>query len=140
MSYVIDANVLMSALISGKTFYKTVFGSLGMLLPEYALVEIEKYKETILQRSRLDEEFMRRYTLDLFQQLTVLPSHFLSVNALNEANRLIAHVDVKDIGYLALAIQTNSVLLTRDQPIHKAARQNGFRRIMLFDSFLRQCL
>lgn len=140
MSYVIDANVLMSALISGKAFYKTVFGSLDILLPEYALIEIEKYKETILQKSKLDEAAMRLYTLNLFQQLTILPTYFLSTNALDEANRLIAHVDPKDISYLALAIQTNSVLLTRDQPIHKAARQNGFRRIMLFDSFLRQYL
>ncbi|MBD2756372.1 PIN domain-containing protein [Spirosoma validum] len=140
MSYVINANVLMSALISGKAFYKTIFGSLDILLPEFALVEIEKYKETIFQKSKLDEVAMSCYTLNLFQQLTILPNYFLSTNALAEANRLIVHVDVKDISYLALAIQTNSMLLTRDQPIYKAARQNGFRRIMLFDDFLRQYL
>lgn len=140
MSYVIDANVLMSALISGKAFYKTIFGSLDILLPEFALVEIEKYKDTIRQKSKLDEVAMRRYTLDIFQQLTVLPNYFLSTNALAEANRLIGHIDAKDISYLALAIQTNSVLLTRDQPIYKTARQSGFRRIMLFDDFLRKYL
>ena len=36
-------------------------------------------------------------------------------------------MDIKDIPYLAMALQTGSVLLTRDQPIYKAARQNGFR-------------
>ncbi|QDK78255.1 DNA-binding protein [Spirosoma sp. KCTC 42546] len=140
MSYVIDANVLMSALISGKAFYKTIFGALDLLVPEFALVEIEKYKETIQQKSKLDEPAMRGYTLDIFQQLTILPNYFLSQGALTEADRLIGHIDAKDISYLALEIQTNSVLLTRDQPIYKAARQNGFRRIMLFDSFLRQYL
>lgn len=80
MSYVIDANVLMSALISGKAFYKTVFGSLDIFLPEYALVEIEKYKETIIQKSKLDEVAMRHYTLDLFQQLTILLTYLLSID------------------------------------------------------------
>ncbi|GAB2601830.1 PIN domain-containing protein [Spirosoma areae] len=140
MSYVIDANVLMGALISGKAFYKTFFGSLDLLLPEFALVEIEKYKETILQKSKLDKVAMQRYTLDLFRQLTILPNYFLSIEALIESERLIAHVDAKDVSYLALAMQTNSVLLTRDQPIYKTARQNGFRRIMLFDDFLRKHL
>ncbi|QMW03567.1 PIN domain-containing protein [Spirosoma foliorum] len=140
MSYVIDANVLMSALISGKAFYKTIFGSLDLLVPEFALVEIEKYKETIVQKSKLDEIAIRRYTFDVFQQLTILPNYFLSAGALTEADRLIGHIDAKDISYLALAIQTNSVLLTRDQPIYKGARQNGFRRIILFDNFLRQYL
>lgn len=33
---------------------------------------------------------------------------------------------LKDISYLALAIQTNSVLLTRDQPIYKRPARMGF--------------
>lgn len=140
MSYVIDANVLMGALISGRAVYKTAFGFLDLIVPDFALVEIEKYKNTIITKSKLNDTELRRFTFDIFQRLTVLPNYFLTVNALAEAERLIADIDPKDISYVALAIQTDSVLLTRDRPIYVAARQRGFRQIMLFDDFLRTYL
>ncbi len=140
MSYVIDANVLMGALISGKAVYKTVFRTLDVIVPDFALVEIETYKDTIIAKSKLNEAELRRFTFDIFRQLTILPNYFLTVNALAEAERLIADVDPKDISYVALAIQMDSVLLTRDRPVYAAARQKGFRRIMLFDDFLRSYL
>lgn len=138
MSYVIDAKVLMGALITGKSFYKTTFEALDLITPDFALIEIEKYKDTIVAKSKLNDGEMRRFTFEIFQRLTVLPNYFLSAKSLKQAEGLIAAVDPKDISYVALAIQTNSILLTRDRPIYVAARQNGFRRIILFDDFLRQ--
>lgn len=138
MSYVIDANVLMGALISGKAFYKTTFETLDLITPDFALIEIEKYKDTIIARSKLNDEEMRRFTVDIFRRITVLPNYFLTDKSLKEAERLIADVDPKDISYVALAIQTGSILLTRDRPVYVAARQKRFRRILLFDDFLRQ--
>lgn len=140
MSYVIDANVLMSALISGKPFYKITFEALEPIIPDFALIEIDKYKERITAKSKFNDDEMRSFTLNLFQRLTVLPNYYLTEESLLTAERLIDTVDPKDISYLALAIQTNSILLTRDRPIYLAARQKGFRRIMLFDDFLQAFL
>lgn len=140
MSYVIDANVLIGASISGKAGYRTAFGALNLIVPDFALVEIEKYKDTIIATSKLNDAELRRFTFDIFQRFTVLPNYFLTSNALAEAKRLIADVDPKDISYVALAIQTESILLTRDRSIYVAARQKGFRRIILFDDFLRSYL
>ncbi|AQG82180.1 PIN domain-containing protein [Spirosoma montaniterrae] len=137
MSYIIDANVLMGALISGKSFYKTVFQQLNPLLPQFALTEIEKYSETIINKSKLKDDELKRFTIAIFQPLTILPTYYLSDYALRESTRLIGETDPKDVAYLALAIQLNGVLLTRDQPIYREARSRGFRRIMLFDDFLR---
>ena len=50
MRYVIDANVLMGALISGKSVYKTVFGTFDLIMPDFGLVEIEKYRQTIFSK------------------------------------------------------------------------------------------
>ena len=137
MRYVIDANVLMGALISGKSVYKTVFGTFDLVMPDFGLVEIEKYRQTIFSKSRLNATELRQFTVDLFEHLTILPNYFLTVDALTEAGRLIADTDPKDIAYLALAIQTDTILLTRDRPIYSIARQRGFRRIVLFDDFMR---
>ncbi|QKZ11113.1 PIN domain-containing protein [Spirosoma sp. KUDC1026] len=140
MTFVIDANILMSALISGKAFYRTIFNALDVVTPDFALIEIDKYRETILSKAKLKGEDMQRFTLALFEGITVLPNYILSTESIAKASRLIINVDPKDIPYLALAIQTNAVLITRDRPIYTAARQEGFRNIILFDDFLRQYL
>ncbi|TAE59694.1 MAG: DNA-binding protein, partial [Bacteroidetes bacterium] len=42
IDFVIDANVLMSILISGKGGYRPILSFHNFILPEFALVEIEK--------------------------------------------------------------------------------------------------
>lgn len=49
--YVIDANVLFGAFISGKEIYPLLFSQHRMYLPDFAFAEIEKYKERILNPS-----------------------------------------------------------------------------------------
>jgi hypothetical protein len=41
--FVIDTNVLMSILISGRAGYKPIFTFKNFILPDFALIEIEKY-------------------------------------------------------------------------------------------------
>ena len=48
--YVIDANVLFSAFISGKSVYRLLFLEHTIYLPDFAFLEIEKYKQRILKK------------------------------------------------------------------------------------------
>jgi len=41
MNYVVDANVLMSIIISGKAIYKPLLSYYKFIVPEFALVEID---------------------------------------------------------------------------------------------------
>jgi hypothetical protein len=41
--FVIDANVLMSILISGKAGYRPILTFNNFILPDFALIEVEKY-------------------------------------------------------------------------------------------------
>ena len=43
--YVIDANVLFSAFISGKNVYSLLFSEYTIYLPDFAFLEVEKYKQ-----------------------------------------------------------------------------------------------
>ena len=47
MDLIIDANVLMSILISGKASYRPILTFYNFILPDFALVEIEKYRDVL---------------------------------------------------------------------------------------------
>jgi predicted nucleic acid-binding protein len=49
--FVVDANVLISVLISGKASYKLILSFLDLFTPDFALEEIEKYKPVIFERT-----------------------------------------------------------------------------------------
>ena len=59
--FVIDANVLMSILISGKASYRPILTFHNFILPDFALVEIEKYKDVLkgFRKVMLFEDFLQ---------------------------------------------------------------------------------
>ena len=136
MTYVLDANVVMSVLISGRSFYKTVLDDDDFIIPEFALAEIDKYHELITDKTRLSLDEHINFAYAVFTKLTVLPYYLIQPANTAKAVNLIGDIDPKDVSYLALAIQTDTVLLTRDLPVYVAARKKGFRKILLFDRFL----
>ncbi len=137
MRFVFDANILMAILIGGRSFHKVILETLDVMTPDFALIEIDKYSSVIIQKSKLDWLSHVQYAHFVFSAITVIPGYLIDNESIERANRLIRDTDPKDISYLALAIQNDSILVTRDKPIVEAARRKGFRRIMLFDEFIR---
>ncbi len=138
MRFVFDANIVMAILIGGRAFHKVILETFDVLIPEYALTEIGTYSTLIVAKSKLDWSEHSRFAYFVFANLTVIPTYLVEADSVAKATQLIGAVDPKDIGYLALSLQTNCILVTRDKPIVEAARRQGFRRILLFDEFLRQ--
>lgn len=136
MRFVFDANILMAILIGGRSFHKVILETLDIITPDFALIEIDKYNGVIVEKSKLDWLAHVEYAHFVFSAVTIIPRYLIDDESIEKANRLI-DTDPKDISYLALAIQTDSILITRDKPIVEAARRKGFRRIMLFDEFIR---
>lgn len=135
-NYVIDANVLMSILISGKAAYRPILNYYNFIIPDFALVEIDKYRASIEQRTKLNAIELRQWTYAIFQEVTVLPSYVLERSLLEKAHNLVKSVDEKDITYVALSMQLDLFLITRDKPLHAHLRKQGFRKVILFDTFL----
>lgn len=73
LDYVIDANVIMSVLISGKAQYKPIFKAYHFYAPEYIHRELEEYHSIILTQTRLDTSAFRRYSQEIFEALTIVP-------------------------------------------------------------------
>lgn len=114
--FVIDANVLMSILISGKASYKPILTFNKFILPEFALIEVEKYKDILKDKTKMSEIQFIDWTYFVFAQLTILPQYVLEQTILDKAERLLEKLDLKDISYVALAMQLDLPLLTRDNP------------------------
>jgi predicted nucleic acid-binding protein len=103
--YVLDANVLFSAFISGKELYTLLFSEQSMYLPDFAFLELEKYKKRILKKTKLREEEFQEFILKLFSNVTVIPNLLLSEASLEQAYQLCREIDEKDTVYVAAAIE-----------------------------------
>ena len=76
--YVIDANILFSAFISGKELYTLLFSEYTIYLPDFAFLELEKYKQRIIKKTKLTEHEFQEFVLRLLKDVTVIPNLLLS--------------------------------------------------------------
>ncbi|MEM6845916.1 MAG: PIN domain-containing protein [Bacteroidota bacterium] len=74
---IIDANILFSALISGKSFYETLFVKHTFYTPDFALREIHNYRELIVDKMKGDEEHFRQFAKFLFSNLVIMPEFII---------------------------------------------------------------
>lgn len=135
--FVIDANVLMSMLISGKAIYRTLLKDYNFFSSDFAFVEIEKYQEIIQEKAKLDEDSFQQFSYLVFSQVHFMPTYVIKTGSKQKAILLVKDIDIKDAPYVALSLQLNLTLLTRDVPLYKGLRKQGFQKVQLFDSFLR---
>jgi len=56
---------------------------------------------------------------------------------ITKALDLVKDVDIKDVSYVALSMQLNLVLLTRDKKLISGIKKKKYNKIMLFDEFLK---
>lgn len=136
-TYMVDANVLMSILISGKAVYRNLLKEYVFLSNDFAFIEIDKYQKVILQKAKLDNDSFKHFSYFVFSNVHFLPSYVIDDNVKQKAIDLVSDVDIKDVAYVALAMQLDITLLTRDQALHDGLRKKGFRKIQMFDDFLR---
>jgi predicted nucleic acid-binding protein len=66
----------------------------------------------------------------------VIPNFVISDDALIKATELARDIDIKDVSYIALAIQLDLILLTRDKKLLQGLKRKGFRKVMLFEDLL----
>lgn len=135
-NYVIDTNIVMSVLISGKSQYLKLLTYFNFIFPQYLLTELDEYKGIILEKTKLDEQQLHKYILTVFSLMTVIPSIALTKNSIENAKKLCEPIDIKDISLLAVSIETGLILLTRDVKLCKGLKKNGFHNVMLFEDFL----
>ncbi len=136
--YVIDTNIVMSMLISGKSQYRTILSFFRFYLPEYSLSELEEHKAVIFEKTRFNKQELSDFIYFVFSSISVIPNIALSTDSIKNANKICEKVDIEDVSFVALANDMNKPLLTRDEKLYTGLRKQGYRNIMMFDDFLRQ--
>lgn len=115
MDFVIDANVLFSALIKDSLAYNLLFsGTFHLFTSEYIFSELEKHKEELLKKTeRTTEEFFRLVET-LKRRIVIVPLEEL-VPYVEEAEKITPDPD--DLAYFALALKLNCAIWSNDKKL-----------------------
>ena len=125
---VVDANVIISALIGGSSRDILFDHRYDFLTTEFTLEEVKKYIPEIAKKSKADEKFITE-TLELIP-LTIKKRDFYE-ESLSEAEEMIGEIDEKDVEILGLAIETNDYLWSQDKDFEKA----GYEKLLKTKDF-----
>jgi len=136
IDYVLDANVIMAMLISGKAYHRDVLMQTRCCSVDFVFDEIAKYNAVIQNKAKLSGSGLQRFVFDLFGQITVVPAFIINNEDWQYAVKICNSIDPKDIAYVALSKAMNFPLVTRDKPLYTGLRRKGFRNILLFNEFL----
>jgi len=136
MNYIIDFNILFSSMLSGKSFYKTLFRNNNFYTPDFIFVELQKYESQIIDNTKLELEQLISYSKFLFNHLKVFPNLVITIKSKQYAFDLIKDIDLKDITYLALSIELEIPLITRDEILFNGLRKKRYKNVILFTDFI----
>ncbi len=127
MKVVIDTNVLMAGLISDSTIRKLlVSGKAEFYLPEFALEEVEKYKEGLKEKSGCSEEEFQKLKGLLLEGVITVPKE-LTKRHMREAIKIMENVDKKDSVFIACALAISADgILSFDKDFFKQRRVRCF--------------
>ncbi|PJB99512.1 MAG: hypothetical protein CO077_01390 [Candidatus Nealsonbacteria bacterium CG_4_9_14_0_8_um_filter_35_12] len=114
---VVDANVILSALLGGKPSDILFDGRFQFVTTEFTLKEVKKY----FPRLEKKLEIPQRKLISLLEglPLTIYAKDFYK-DKLKEAKEVIAHIDKKDVEILALALKLETFLWSQDKHFEKA--------------------
>ena len=104
MKVVIDTNVFMAALISDSVVRRLLISrKITFYLPEFALEEIEKYREELKFKAGYSEDNFQKLKTLLLESLAIVPEQ-LTKKHMREAIKVMESIDEKDAPFIACAI------------------------------------
>lgn len=139
--FIIDVNIIFSGVLSRKEIYKKMFSEYKLYTPDFAFIELNKYRKKILNKAKkINAEDLRNFTLFTFSKIVVVPDYLISKESYIKAEKLVESIDKKDVAYVALAEEFDMILLTRDKKLCEGLKSKGFEKIKLFSDFIENIL
>lgn len=137
--FILDVNIIFSGVLSSKEIYRKLFSEYKLYTPDFAFIELNKYREIILKKAKkIKPDDLRNFTLFIFSKIVVVPDYLISKESFRTTERLVESIDKKDVAYVALAEELNLTLLTRDKKLYEGLKAQGFEKVKLFDEFIRE--
>jgi predicted nucleic acid-binding protein len=101
---VIDANIILSALIKDSITRKILIGSaMEFYAPGYLIEEVEKYISLVSKKNSLSDQENKKILDILCHYITIVGIEFYE-EKINEALEIMVKIDIKDTPYVALAL------------------------------------
>ena len=124
MFLVVDINVVLSSLLSkGNSFdgfaINSILNKFEFAAPEFLLIELEKHKEEIFNRSRLTREIFDSTLEFVLGQINFIPKEEFS-EYMPKAEKL-SSTHLKDVQYVALSLKLNCSIFSGDKSLKKLA-------------------
>jgi len=114
MKFVIDTNILLSALIRNSTTRKIIIKSgWSFYYPEMSFHEVKRYKELVLEKSGMDEGEYNQLLDVLLKYVTLIPDEQILKNLL-EAKSAYAHIDPDDVVFIAAQLSIPESIIWSD--------------------------
>jgi len=135
MKLVIDANVVISALIAdSKTRELIVTLEPDLLTPAFVYDEIESYEDLISEKSGMNPSRVAQFIGLLFQYIDVVPaSEFYP--AIESADDAIGDTDPDDVLYLACAIANDAAIWSDDSDFNEQSMVETYSTSDVINSF-----
>ncbi len=127
MIVIVDSNIIFSALLSKNNHYaqKIFKAEHTYTTVNFLISEIFDHKEKIIKFSKLNGgEFKEHFEL-LFAHLRLIPDTDISFHNYYSAYQIVSKADVKNIAFVALAMELRAQLWTNDKPIRQAILEYG---------------
>lgn len=132
----VDANVLMNCLISGRETYQQLFKKYTFYAPDFIFAEMQEHQAELLKKTHLSPALLKEYTLKLFGRIVFIPNFLVSNQSYLQAFHWCKDIDADDTPYLALAIEFDIVFVSKDDTLVRGLRAKGFDKIISFSEFL----
>ena len=107
MRFVIDTNIIFSALIKDSTTRRIILTSkFDFFIPEYVFIEIQKHSEEILEKSGYDQDDFDTMLDTIIGNINVIPTDEFK-SYIPKAFKIMKDIDEDDTSFLALAFMIN---------------------------------
>ena len=125
---VVDTNILFASLLAPNTKIRGTLErqDLRFYAPNFLAVEIFKHKERILNKSKASEDEVYELLYKLFSRVTFISEETISTGNFLQAYKLCGDVDEKDTPFVALALELEGELWTRDEELKRGLGKKGF--------------
>jgi len=136
MKIIIDTNVLLSALIKNSST-RTILIESGWIFyyPEISFHEVRKYKDLVIQKSKLtDKEYSQLMTL-LLGKIILLSEEQINSN-MDEAKRIMLKIDSDDAPFIAAKLSIeNSFIWSDDKGYDLQNEISVFKTVNMVEFF-----
>ena len=125
---VVDTNIVFSAIHAPNSLTRQRLLTLPnhFVTCNFLFIELFRHKERIFKNSRASEEEIYDYLEKVLSRLHFFNEELIGIENYFRAYHLCKDVDLKDIAFVALSIELDAPLWTRDTILKDALRVKGF--------------